>query len=556
MGFSLLRANSVREDSYFDLERLLPELEIGEVVVGPVAFGLATTPGLEEIVDGYYHLRKLVYARKGGILDVRDESPTTDADSEDDRSIHIAAVERTVAGHRVVASTRLIVQTPAEGSTAATQTADTFFENSSRALPAHLEFAGEIAPVDPDSYGFEVSRYILRRPRMASRALVARALHDSIAATANRWGKGVTVAVVEDWLEEQLLNAGVGVERATSERFLEQYGTNNVVVAVDVARIDRRIGERPTTFRVPPLPQQVPARFGRNLGFWSVEEQEVLRHSHVAIAGVGGDGYQLGLALVRMGVGALTITDPEVFEAENMNRVPGARLGNIGRSKSQCFVEDALEIDSDVSISVVDGGVSQDNVTDFVSKADLVIDETELTRLEIGAMLSDECCRQKVPVLVVMNVGFAGQVTAYHPSGPGFREMMGIPADEGLEHVAKRHVEFGRCIPYLAPYTDGDVLEAVENGAPLPSITQGVNQAVALGASQAFLWLTRGVANKRPEPVTYPAVRYVDSLTGESGTVLDVPDGFDRSLTRMSASSKERKTPRVRYPIEAQQTLS
>ena len=56
--------------------------------------------------------------------------------------------------------------------------------------------------------------------------------------------------------------------------------------------------------------------------------------------------------------------------------------------------------------------------------------------------------------------------------------------------------------------------------------------------------------------MTYPAVRYVDSLTGESGTVLDVPDGFDRSLTRMSASSKERKTPRVRYPIEAQQTLS
>ena len=58
---------------------------------------------------------------------------------------------------------------------------------------------------------------------------------------------------------------------------------------------------------------------------------------------------------------------------------------------------------------------------------------------------------------------------------------MGIPADEGLEHVAKRHVEFGRCIPYLAPYTDSSVLEAVENGAPLPSITQGVNQAVALG---------------------------------------------------------------------------
>ncbi len=34
--------------------------------------------------------------------------------------------------------------------------------------------------------------------------------------------------------------------------------------------------------------------FSRNYGFWNEDEQRALLSAHVAIAGVGGDGFQLG----------------------------------------------------------------------------------------------------------------------------------------------------------------------------------------------------------------------------------------------------------------------
>lgn len=292
----------------------------------------------------------------------------------------------------------------------------------------------------------------------------------------------------------------------------------------------------------------MPPEFERNLGFWSVDEQRALAQSKVALAGVGGDGYLLGLSLVRMGVRQLTVADPEVFEAENINRVPGATAENVGRSKVECFVEDVLAINPSAEIDEYRTGVHAENITQFVGDADLVVDETELTRLELGAMLADEAIRQRIPVVVVMNIGFAAQVTSYSPDGPGFRVMMGIAADESYEEIATRTVDFSRCIPYIAPYTDASVLTAVQNGASLPSIVQGVNLASALGASQCFLHLTRGVDPRRPTPLHYPRVLYVDSLTGSSRVVRRVGWSHRLSLLRMMTSKVRGRTPPMSYP--------
>ena len=293
---------------------------------------------------------------------------------------------------------------------------------------------------------------------------------------------------------------------------------------------------------------QISPEFERNLGFWSAAEQEALTNATVALAGVGGDGYLLGLSLARMGIRRFSVADPEEFERQNMNRVPGARMSTLGRPKVDCFVEDLLEIRPDAEIEVYRAGVSADNVEQFVHRADVVVDETELTRLELGTMIADEARRIDVPVVVVMNIGFAAQVTSYDPAGPGFREMMGIGVDETLDEVAQRTVDFGRCIPYIAPYTDIDVLRAVQEGAALPSIVSGVNLASALGASQCLLHLTKGIDEARPSAIFYPKVLYVDSLTGASRVVRNVRWSYRRSVLRMMISRALGKTPRMSYP--------
>jgi tRNA A37 threonylcarbamoyladenosine dehydratase len=60
--------------------------------------------------------------------------------------------------------------------------------------------------------------------------------------------------------------------------------------------------------------------FSRNIGLFTVEEQEKLRRSRVAIAGMGGVGGVHLVTLARTGIGNFTIADPDRFELANMNR--------------------------------------------------------------------------------------------------------------------------------------------------------------------------------------------------------------------------------------------
>ncbi len=292
-------------------------------------------------------------------------------------------------------------------------------------------------------------------------------------------------------------------------------------------------------------------RLARNYGFWNVAEQQALLNADVALAGVGGDGYLLGLSLVRMGVGKIRIADPEVFEAENVNRVPGAVQANLGRPKVDCFYEDALAINPLIKLDVVPEGITADNVEAFVDGADLLVDETELTRLELGTMLADQARRQGIPNLMVMNIGFAGQVQSFHPSeGPTFRDMIGVDETTPIETVAEVELDLRRVLPVLPDYLDIEVLDAIARGAPLPSIVQGVNLASALGASQAFLHLVRGAeGSRRPEPIWYPEIVYVDSLTGMTSRTTDTIASHDRAIAQMLENRREDRITRLEYPL-------
>lgn len=251
--------------------------------------------------------------------------------------------------------------------------------------------------------------------------------------------------------------------------------------------------------------------YSRNYGFWNEAEQEALLRSSVAIAGVGGDGYQLGLRLAMMGVQRLRIADPERFEPENANRVFGARTSTYGRSKAEVFREQVLDINPHAEIELFEEGVTPDNVEHFVAGVDLVFDESELRYLHIGTGIARASRAGGVPVVLVMNIGFSAQVTSFDPgSRHTFERFMGIPAHMPLDEIKDLSVDFARCVPFLPTYTDLRTLGAVEEGAPLPSIAQGVDVASAIGATQGFLHLTAGVSNRRPSPIWAPRVASLD----------------------------------------------
>lgn len=258
--------------------------------------------------------------------------------------------------------------------------------------------------------------------------------------------------------------------------------------------------------------------YQRNYGFWNEAEQKCLSKSKVAIAGVGGDGFQLGIKLAMMGVADFSIADPETFEVENSNRVFGATSDNIGRNKAEVFKDMVMNLRPNAKVDIYTDGVNQSNIKKFMRGADLVLDESELTRLEIGTMIAREARRNGIPDLLVMNIGFAAIATSFHPNhGTTFEDIMGIPKDMPLDEVSKMEVDFSRCLPYVPKYGDINTLLAVQDGASLPSISQGVDLASAIGTTEAFLHLTASAANYRKQPTWAPSFRYIDSYISKSG---------------------------------------
>ena len=90
--------------------------------------------------------------------------------------------------------------------------------------------------------------------------------------------------------------------------------------------------------------------FSRNIGLFTLEEQDKLRRSHVAIAGMGGVGGVHLITLARTGIGNFTIADPDRFELANMNRQYGARVDTIGRSKVEVMAEGVRRINPEAIV--------------------------------------------------------------------------------------------------------------------------------------------------------------------------------------------------------------
>lgn len=259
--------------------------------------------------------------------------------------------------------------------------------------------------------------------------------------------------------------------------------------------------------------------FHRNLGFLRFSEQELLHDSTVAVAGVGGDGFDLTMALVMLaGPKEIRIADPETFVPENSNRVAWATSDTYGRLKVDTLRDAIEKIRPGTRVVTYPHGITVDNADEFVAGADLVLDESELRYLHVGTALARAARRHRVPNLLVMNIGFGAVATSFSPdSRYTFERIMGLPSNISLEDAALRTADLSRCVPYVPPYADLATFRETVAGAPLPSVVQGVKAAVSLGATEALLHLTRSDGNRRRMPVVAPRWAYFDSMTLASG---------------------------------------
>jgi len=166
--------------------------------------------------------------------------------------------------------------------------------------------------------------------------------------------------------------------------------------------------------------------FKRNIGILTAEDQERLRKAKVGIVGCGGVGGAHLLNLVRLGVGRFHIADMDNFDAVNIQRQYGATMATLGRNKAEAMREAALAINPHLDIHEFSGGVTPNNVGDFMEGIDVLVDGIDFFAFEMRRRLFLQARENGIFSVTAGPLGFGSALLVFAPQGMSFDEYFDI----------------------------------------------------------------------------------------------------------------------------------
>ncbi|QGQ48232.1 ThiF family adenylyltransferase [Metabacillus sediminilitoris] len=240
-------------------------------------------------------------------------------------------------------------------------------------------------------------------------------------------------------------------------------------------------------------------QFTRNLGIMSEEEVSRLHGTTIAIAGCGCIGGFAAELLARMGVGKLTLADPDTFDESNINRQCAATHRTVGMLKVEALKDHLLAINPDLEITLFTEGVNEENVEAFLEGADYVIDAIDYFCLPEAVVLHRQARQKGLFITTAVALGFGTSVLTFSPNGMNVEDYIGIPENCSIDDIRGMIFPASSYASYLPSYaTEEKIAEWIANKT-IPTISVG--QALGPGAlvSQMVLHLLG-----RKEPMIVP----------------------------------------------------
>ena len=111
------------------------------------------------------------------------------------------------------------------------------------------------------------------------------------------------------------------------------------------------------------------------------------QQSHVVVVGLGGVGSWAAEALVRSGVGKITLIDFDHVSVSNTNRQLHALEGEYGKSKVSVMGDRLRKINNEIEISFIDDFVTPENINQLLPIGAAVIDATDSVSSKIAMAL-------------------------------------------------------------------------------------------------------------------------------------------------------------------------
>lgn len=246
--------------------------------------------------------------------------------------------------------------------------------------------------------------------------------------------------------------------------------------------------------------------YSRNIGWLTEQEQQILRHKKVAIAGMGGVGGIHLLTLARLGVASFHIADLDDFELANFNRQAGATMTTLGRAKVDVLAAMAREINPEISITTFPEGVTQQNIAAFLKDVDLYVDGLDFFVFSARQMTFAACRELGVPAITVAPLGMGAALLNFLPGRMSFEQYFrlgDLPEDEKALRFMLGLAPAGLQLGYLMDPSRVDL--ARHRG---PSTIMACQICAGIAATESLkILLSRGDVRAAPHGVHFDAYR-------------------------------------------------
>lgn len=168
------------------------------------------------------------------------------------------------------------------------------------------------------------------------------------------------------------------------------------------------------------------AAFQRNLGWFTENDQQILRGKRVAIPGLGGvGGYHLH-CFARLGIGKFNLADLDVFDLPNLNRQALSSMDSIGRPKIEVAQEFVKSINPEADVHLFPKGVTFENMEDFLRDVDVVVDTLDLFAMDLRIALYELAYQKGIPVVTAGPFGMGTALLAFNPKGMSFNQYFNL----------------------------------------------------------------------------------------------------------------------------------
>lgn len=206
--------------------------------------------------------------------------------------------------------------------------------------------------------------------------------------------------------------------------------------------------------------------YSRNIGLLSENQQNQLLHARVAVVGAGGVGGLHVLTLARLGIGNFNIADPDHFEAANVSRQFGASQQTYGQNKAEVLARMVKDINPEADIKLFTEGVTAENVDQFLTDAEVLVDGIDFFEFSTRRMLFQKAREKGIYAITSAPLGFGSTLQVFAPDGMDFDSYFGIRSSQPYERKLAAFAAGLAPHPYHIRYMDLSKVRMKEKKGP------------------------------------------------------------------------------------------